>query len=259
VSGLTLSSVPLVHRTSHPWKSPARTPVGARGLGERQVLAQLSAGADAELGEHLVHSAVRGLMNSCAPISGFVWPSAASRATCVSCTVSVCCGSLVRLRTVSPVAWSSRRALSANPAAPKWPNMLWAVLRCSRASTRRCSRRSHSPYTRWARARCMAIRLRPRRSIASEYRLSAAGPSVSRARDRASMPSAQSDPAASARSLSSPRAVAASSLAPQRAPASMSSARDQPKKPRSSNSQACRAPASAASYPARPLCSTAVA
>ena len=31
------------------------------------------------------HSTVRGLMNSCAPISGFVQPSVASRAICASC------------------------------------------------------------------------------------------------------------------------------------------------------------------------------
>ena len=33
------------------------------------------------------YSTVRGLMNSCAPISGFVWPSAASRAICASWAV----------------------------------------------------------------------------------------------------------------------------------------------------------------------------
>ena len=45
------------------------------------------------------HSTVRGLMNSWAPISGFVSPSPASRAICASCAVSSSCVSTVRLRT----------------------------------------------------------------------------------------------------------------------------------------------------------------
>jgi hypothetical protein len=61
------------------------------------------------------HSTVRGLMNNWAPISGFVWPSPASRATCASCAVSSSRVSTVRLRIVAPVARSSRWARSANP------------------------------------------------------------------------------------------------------------------------------------------------
>ena len=101
---------------------------------------------------------------------------------------------------------------------------------CSRASTRRFSRRSHSPYTRCARARCTTIRQRPSRSMASRYRASAAWPSLSSALDRARMPRAQSVPAARVRSSSCRRAAAAASWAPLRAPASTSSTRDQPKK-----------------------------
>ena len=65
--------------------------------------------------------------------------------------------SSVRLRAVSPVARSSRRARSANETAPIASNISWATRSCSRASIRRFSRRSHSPYTRWARE------VRPRR------------------------------------------------------------------------------------------------
>ena len=57
---------------------------------------------------------VRGLMNSRVPISGFESPSRASRAICASWAVSSSRVSTVRLRTVSPVASSSRRARSAN-------------------------------------------------------------------------------------------------------------------------------------------------
>jgi hypothetical protein len=55
---------------------------------------------------------VRALMNSRAPISGFDRPSRASRATCASWPVSSRALSTLPLRTVSPVASSSRRARS---------------------------------------------------------------------------------------------------------------------------------------------------
>jgi hypothetical protein len=45
----------------------------------------------------------------------------------------------------SPVACSSRSARVANPSTPIAVNISWAVRSCSRASTRRRSRRSHSP------------------------------------------------------------------------------------------------------------------
>ena len=47
---------------------------------------------------------MRGLMNSWAPISGFVCPSAARRAICASCGVRTSRVSSVSRRTVSPVA-----------------------------------------------------------------------------------------------------------------------------------------------------------
>jgi hypothetical protein len=47
-----------------------------------------------------------------------------------------------------PVASSSRRARSAKASSPISSSMPWAVLSCSLASTRRFSRRSHSPYSR---------------------------------------------------------------------------------------------------------------
>jgi hypothetical protein len=58
------------------------------------------------------------LMNSRVPISGFDSPSRASRAIWASWTVSSLRVSTVRLRAVSPVARSSRRARSANASAP---------------------------------------------------------------------------------------------------------------------------------------------
>ena len=59
------------------------------------------------------------LMNSRVPISGFDSPSRASRAIWDSWAVrSSCPATRVRLRAVSPVARSSRRARSANASAP---------------------------------------------------------------------------------------------------------------------------------------------
>jgi MFS family permease len=113
------------------------------------------------------HSTVRGLMNSRAPISGFDSRSQASRAICVSWGVRSLDVSTVRLRTVSPVATSSRRARSSNASMPIAPNISWAVRSRARASRRRPSRRSHSPYSRCARASSGRNRVRPSRSIAS--------------------------------------------------------------------------------------------
>ena len=61
---------------------------------------------------------VRALMNSRAPISGLDRPSRASLATWASWAVSSPLASTVRLRAVSPVAASSRRARSANAPMP---------------------------------------------------------------------------------------------------------------------------------------------
>ena len=61
---------------------------------------------------------MRGLMNSLAPISGFVCLSLAIRAICASWGVRTSRVSTVRLGAVSPVASSSRRARSANASAP---------------------------------------------------------------------------------------------------------------------------------------------
>ena len=94
------------------------------------------------------HSTVRGLRNNSAPISGFVRPSAASRAICASCAVNSSRASTDRLRSVSPVATSSRRARSAKASAPMSVSMSYADLRWLRASRRRFSRRSHSPYSK---------------------------------------------------------------------------------------------------------------
>ncbi len=84
------------------------------------------------------HSTVRGLMNNSAPISGFVRPSPASRVISASCGVRSSRASSVRLRTVPPVANSSRRARSAKAAAPIVVSISWAIRSWPRASTRRC-------------------------------------------------------------------------------------------------------------------------
>jgi hypothetical protein len=71
--------------------------------------------------------------------------------------------------------------------------VLRAARRCSRASARRCSRRGHSPYTRWARARWTAMRLRRGGRSPPAQGVSAVGLSLSSARDRAWMPSIHSE------------------------------------------------------------------
>jgi hypothetical protein len=62
------------------------------------------------------HSTVRTHRNSCAPISAFVRPSLASLAMYASGEVSAVVVAIVSLRTVSPVAASSRRARWSLPA-----------------------------------------------------------------------------------------------------------------------------------------------
>jgi hypothetical protein len=56
------------------------------------------------------HSTVCGLMNSSAPIFGFVMPPAARAAICDSCGVRALAVPVFRALTCSPVATSSRRA-----------------------------------------------------------------------------------------------------------------------------------------------------
>jgi len=91
------------------------------------------------------HSTVRGLRNSCAPISGLVRPSRARRAISSSYGVRSSRVASCRLRTVSPVVRSSWTARSANASLPISVNMSWGVRSWSRASMRRFWRRSHSP------------------------------------------------------------------------------------------------------------------
>ena len=67
--------------------------------------------------------AVRALMNRRSPISGFDNPSRASLATWASWAVSSPRVSTLRLRTVSPVARSSRAARAAKASIPMWVNM----------------------------------------------------------------------------------------------------------------------------------------
>ena len=120
---------------------------------------------------------------------------------CASCAVSSLEVSAVRLRTVSPVARSSRRARSANAVGAHRGQRLvgGAQLRAGvdaaafrAAATRRSSRCARASSTR--------SRVRPSRSIASRYRSPPRRRRAAGARLRASIPSAQSR-AAGARHL----------------------------------------------------------
>ena len=88
-------------------------------------------------------------MNSCAPISGFVCPSAGEpRDLRLLGRQVVARRRRCAVRTVSPVASSSRRARSANASAPMLAEHLVRECAAARARrTRRFSRRSHSPYS----------------------------------------------------------------------------------------------------------------
>ena len=209
-----------------------RRPLSPRVLGRPAVLPalcqrglQLVPGADAELGEHLGQvpfDGARGQEQLRADLR--VRQAVAGQPG----DLLLLRGELVarlelRLRTFSPVAISSRRARSANASIPIEVNWSWAARSWVRASTRRCSRRSHSPYTRWARASSGRSRVRPSRSIASRYRSSAAPPPLSSARQRASMPRAGSVPQGCVVTASRASASRASSASPARAAASTSS------------------------------------
>jgi len=154
-------SVRPAERRSHSSKSPAQIPGrtspsqamhSGRGapfeLG--QAVPELPAGADTPPWKHLVQVALRGpgLMNISAPISGLAWPSAACTSGTVrprACRRCACAPSRLSLG-------ASGGPRSANAAAQAG-RISWAARRCSRNSTRCCSRRSQSPYTRWTRAR----------------------------------------------------------------------------------------------------------
>ena len=172
------------------------------------------------------HSTVRALMNSWAPISGFDRPSLARRAIWASCAVRSSRVSTLRLRTVAPVARSSLRVRSANPSMDIALNISYAELNSSRASIRRFARRSHSPYSRCARASSPRTRVWLRCAIALRNKVSASSP-LSRARERASIPRAQSVPVACALLASRFSASVARSVFPTRVADSISSAKPQ--------------------------------
>ena len=199
---------------SHPVPAPSAA-LGATSRRAWEDLAQVPlhrAGADVELRADL----------------GVRRPSAASRAICASWAVSSSRASSVRLRTVSPVASSSRRARSANAYVPIAVNISYAVRSC-RGPRRAGSRVGATRRTRDARAPARGERgSLPTRSIASSYRRSASSPSLRRARRRASSPSDQSLSPRRVRSASSSKALSARSLSPVRTAASTSSARALP-------------------------------
>ena len=165
-----------------------------------------------------------------------------------------------RFRAFWPVASSSRRVRSANASMPMASSISCAVRSCSRASRRLPWRRSHSPYSRWARASSGRSRVRLSRSIASRYRPSAAAPSLSSARQRASMPSATSVPQGCVVSASRASASRASPASAMRTAASTSSGSAHMDIHGLRESEVARRAADAASsYRARPLYRTAAA
>src|SRR5947207_15431105 len=120
---------------------------------------ELPAGADVKLGEHLAQVVLNGAgadeqagtnLRIRQTLSG---QQPRDRATWASWAVSgslagpggVRAGWAVRLRTVSPVVSSSRRARSANASIPIAPSIWHAMRNWSRASAIRRSWRSHPP------------------------------------------------------------------------------------------------------------------
>ena len=126
---------------------PPRLQRRNRGRVARQDALELAARGDVELGEDLAQVVLDRRRADEQPDADFRVrePSRASRAICASRAVSSSRVSSVRLRTVSPVASSSRPARSANASAPIVTSISWARCSCSRASTRLFWRRSHSP------------------------------------------------------------------------------------------------------------------
>ncbi len=97
-------SVPPAEARSHLSTSPARSPGRSAVPGDalrrcRSCRRELMPSLEKTLRRW--YSEVRGLMNSRAPTSGFVRPSAASRMTCASCTIRAC---LSAVRSLSPGA-----------------------------------------------------------------------------------------------------------------------------------------------------------
>ena len=183
-------------------------------LGKRR--AKLPARADAELREHLVQMPFdgAGADEELRADLRVRRPSRARRAICVSWAVRSSRVSKLRLRTVAPVARSSRRARSAKPSMPIESNISYAMLSSPRASTRRLLAAQPLPVEQVGAGELGAHALRPRRSIASRKSASATAPSLRSARERASIPSAQSVPLARAfpasRSRASAREIGAS-------------------------------------------------
>ena len=145
------------------------------------------------------YSTVRGLMNSWAPISGFESPSRASRAICASWAVS----SSLRLDRALAGGLAggqqlARGALGERLGAHRGEH---ARGRCAAARARRAAGARGAAIRRRADGRGRARRARGCGRAARSPRgraRSAASPSLSSARERASMPSAQSVPLARA-------------------------------------------------------------
>ena len=138
------------------------------------------------------HSTVRGLRNSRAPISGLDSPSRASCAIWRSCAVSSSRVSTVRLRTFSPVASSSLRARSAKASMPIVANMVvrGAQLRARVDAAILAAQPLAVEQVGAGELGTQPGAAQPLDRLAVEAL--GGSPSLSRARERASMPSAQS-------------------------------------------------------------------
>ena len=175
---------------------------------------------------------MRGLMNSLAPISGFVCLSLASRAICASWGVRTSRVSTVRLRRglaggQQLAAGALGERLGADPVEASRGRLAAARARRRAGSRDAAIRRRGAGRGRGGPRRGCARAARPPRGRGAR-RL---GRSLSSAREPASMPSAQSVPLACVRSLRRSSAAAAASVAPLRTPASISSTRAQREEP----------------------------
>ena len=142
------------------------------------------------------HSTVRGLMNSWVPISGLVCPSPASRAICASCAVS---SSRVSTRALAHRLAGGQQLAAGAFGEASLPSRSASRGRRAAARARRRGGSRGAAIRRRAGARGPAPHASGCGRAARSPRGTAArrrSPSLSSARERASMPSAQSVPLA---------------------------------------------------------------
>ena len=120
------------------------------------------------------HSTVRPLMNSSAPISPLLRPSSGEAGN----VFLLRCEFVLRVGYTFANLLTRGQQLHAVPVQRSFRHPLprtsrYAAPSCGRVSTRRPSRRSHSPYTRWLRGEFGRSCVRARQAIDSPYQCSA--------------------------------------------------------------------------------------